>query len=311
MYKSFEEKSFLQWMRSTNQIFTGNEYHFRLGIYLQNKRLVQQHNANMATFAVALNHLAHLTPSEYKSMLGFKMNKGKSAVSSFAATANKVYSASAAATVDWRTKGIVNKIQDQGQCGSCWAFSAVQAAESAYARSTGNLLKFSEQNLVDCVTICYGCSGGLMDYAYYYIIKNQGGSFNSGTDYPYVGYDQSCSFNKNRAIGKISNFIYVTEGSESDLALKVSQYGPVAVAIDASNWSFQLYSSGIYDESSCSSEDLDHGVGCVGYGSENSVNYWIIRNSWGTSWGEQGYIRMVKDKNNQCGEASMACVPIV
>jgi cathepsin L len=102
----------------------------------------------------------------------------------------------------------------------------------------------------------------------------------------------------------------VKEGSESDLQDKVANNGPVAIAIDASHNSFQLYSSGIYDERSCSATNLDHGVGAVGYGTDNGVDYWLVRNSWGTSWGEKGYIRMVRNKNNQCGEATMASVAV-
>jgi cathepsin L len=291
-------------MKETGNMFTGEEYHARLGIFLQNKRLVQEHNAGKFAYTVALNKLAHLTPAEYSALLGFKMaynpNMGKVTQTHYVADDS----------CDWRDKGAVNAIKDQGQCGSCWAFSAVQAAESAYFISKGKLYSYSEQNLVDCVTGCDGCNGGLMTEAYDYVIKNQDGKFMSEKDYPYKAKDQKCKFDASKAIGKITKYINVQSGSEKDLATKVSKYGPAAIAIDASNWSFQLYSSGIYDEPSCSSSNLDHGVGCVGYGSEGSTAYWIVRNSWGKSWGEKGYIRMVKDKNNQCGEATMACIPI-
>lgn len=296
-----EQKAFLGWMRETGNMFTGEEYQTRLGIWLSNKRLVQEHNSANLGFTVALNKLAHLTPAEYRSLLGFRMNSAQRKATVSNAVANDA--------VDWRNKGVVNPIQDQGQCGSCWAFSAIQAQESVYAIANGKLEKLSEQNLVDCVTSCYGCNGGLMDASYDYVIAHQGGKFSYLADYPYTARDGSCKFSAAKAGSMIKSYVNIQEGSEKDLAAKVSTIGPAAIAIDASQWSFQLYSGGIYDESRCSATNLDHGVGCVGYGTEGTKNYWIVRNSWGQGWGEKGYIRMVKDKNNQCGEATMACVP--
>ena len=306
MYQAHEQKSFLGWMRETGNMFTGDEYHQRFGIWLSNKRLVQQHNAANGGFVLAMNKLAHLSPSEYKALLGFKNEKRSDRVKPIAS--NYV----APASIDWREKGVVNPIKDQGQCGSCWTFSTIQAMESQWAVKHTKLYSLSEQNLVDCVTTCYGCNGGLMELAYDYVKTYQKGKFMTEDDYPYKAIDQSCKFNAAKvAEPTVTGYITVTEGDEKDLMNKVAQYGPAAIAIDASHYSFQLYSSGIYDESSCSPEGLDHAVGCVGYGSEGSKNYWIVRNSWGVSWGEKGYIRMIKDKNNQCGEASAACIPTV
>jgi len=302
--QAHEQKAFLGWMRETGNMFTGEEYQTRFGIWLANKRLVQEHNAGKFSFKVAVNKLAHLTPAEYRSMLGFHMTKA-------ARKAAMKTNFKAPASIDWRDKGACNPIKDQAQCGSCWAFSAVQAQESAYQINNGKLQSLSEQNLVDCVTTCAGCNGGIMSEAYDYVINHQDGLWNLEEDYPYTAKDGKCKFDKSKGVSKTTGYMEIEEGSETDLADKVAQYGPAAIAIDASNWSFQLYTSGIYDEPSCSAYDLDHGVGCVGYGAEGGVNYWIVRNSWGTSWGEQGYIRMIKDKNNQCGEASMAIIPKV
>ena len=298
-----EEKSFLSWMRETNNIFTGEEYQTRLGIWLSNSRLIQEHNSANLGFTLSMNHLAHLTPAEYKSLLGFKVSLAKRT----AVKSNSVPNES----VDWREKGIVNPAKNQGSCGSCWAFSAIQAVESGHAKAHGTLIVMSESNLVDCVTECYGCNGGLMDLSYDHVMKNQGGMFMKDSDYPYVARQGACKFDKSKGIGKITGYTNIVEGSEEDLAAKVSQIGVACIAIDASHYSFQLYSSGIYDEKRCSPTDLDHGVGCVGYGSQDGKNFWIVRNSWGAGWGEKGYIRMIKDKGNQCGEASMACVPIM
>ena len=300
-YLQHEAKSFLSGMRSTNQFYTGDEYQTRFGIFLANQRLVKEHNAANKKFTVALNKFAAYTPAEYKALLGFRMDLKKRVAVKSTKKAN-------AESLDWRDKGVVNGIKDQAQCGSCWAFSTVQAIESADAISTGTLQSFSEQNLVDCVTSCFGCNGGLMTEAFQYVIDNQNGQWCLESDYVYKAVDGICQFSKYSHVGSISKYVNVNEGDEDDLAAKCEQYGPVAVAIDASNWSFQLYHGGIYDESSCSPSNLDHGVGCVGYGSEDGTKYWIVRNSWGTSWGEKGYIRMIW-KNNQCGIASMATLP--
>jgi cathepsin L len=307
MFSAAEEKSFIQWMRSNNQIYTSDEYNLRLGLWMQNARIVQEHNRKNLGFTLSMNGLSALTPAEYRSMLSFRP------ISTVRKTLPKKNNANDV-VIDWRDKGCVNAIKNQGSCGSCWAFSTTQAAEGQYAAIRGTLYSFSEQNLVDCVTKdydCEGCDGGLMEGAYNYVIDKQGGQFMLESDYGYKGTAGTCKWDASKAVGKITGITTITEGDEADLADKCLNYGPIAIAIDASHISFQLYNKGIYDEKRCSPDNLDHGVGCIGYGTENDVNYWIVRNSWGTSWGEKGYIRMVKDKNNQCGEASMACFPTV
>lgn len=144
--------------------------------------------------------------------------------------------------------------------------------------------------------------------AYEYVIGLQNGQFCLDSDYVYTGFDGECKFGRFNHFGSISKYVNIVEDDEDDLADKVEKYGPVAVAIDASTYSFKLYSGGIYDEPSCSPRNLDHGVGCIGFGSENGIKYWIVKNSWGTDWGEDGYVRMIW-KNNQCGIASVASIP--
>ena len=299
-YHAHEEKAFVSWMRNTNQLYTGDEYQARLGIFLTNSRLVKEHNSK-GTFKVSLNKFAAMTPTEYKALLGFKpeIKHNKGVKSNF----------KKAGSLDWREKGAVVDVKDQGQCGSCWAFSTIAGAEGANFVASGKLLCFSESNMVDCVDSCYGCDGGLMTSAFDYVISKQGGKFMLEDDYPYKAVQQSCKFDASKAVGSVSKYIEIAEGDEDDLAAKCAQYGPVCVAIDASQWSFQLYTGGVYDEPSCSSWSLDHGVTCVGYGTDSDKDYWIVKNSWGASWGESGYIRMIW-KDNQCGIATMACVPI-
>jgi len=214
-------------------------------------------------------------------------------------------------SVDWRTKGVVTGVKDQGQCGSCWSFSTTGSVEGAWALNY-SLVSLSEQNLMDCSRRYgnLGCNGGLMDSAFKYIIANNG--IDTEASYP---YEESTSYNcryttANRG-ATISSYQDVTSGSESALQNAVVYRGPVSVAIDASNTSFQLYKSGVYYEPKCSSTQLDHGVLTVGYGTGTSGDYWIVKNSWGTSWGQAGYIDMARNKNNNCGIATQASFPVV
>ena len=303
LYHAHEEKAFVSWMRNNNQLYSGDEYQLRFGIYLTNSRLVQEHNAK-GTFKVALNKFAALTPSEYKALLGFKpqIRQNKAIKSNF----------KRADSLDWRLKGAVNEIKDQGQCGSSWAFSAIASAESANFLSSGKLERYSEANLVDCVDdlVCYGCHGGQMSPAFDYVIAKQGGRFNLESDYPYKPSQDRCRFSASKAVGSIRSYIEVNEGDEDELADKCAEYGPVCVGFDASLWSFQCYSSGIYDEPACSPVSLSGAGNVVGYGAEGGTDYWILRISWGVEWGEAGYMRMIRNKGNQCGIATMASVPI-
>lgn len=300
-----EESQFLQWMRTNNKFYIGDEYHFRLGIFLTSLRYVREFNRrNGLTFRVGLNKFSCSTPAELKSILGgYNSYNLYKQVNSFKSKTDSPDS------FDWRDKGVVNPVKNQDKCGACWAFSAISTSESAYAISTGNLIQFSEQNLIDCISGA-GCGGGWADSGCNYIITEQKGQFNSEADYPYTAADGTCKYDSSKAVGKIVSVTSVAYGDENDLKDKIAQYGVASVSISAGNAPFTSYTGGILDDNECSIYLIDHAVACVGYGTENSVDYWIVRNSWGKDWGEEGYVRMIRNKNNKCGIASQAFIAI-
>lgn len=268
------------------------------------------------SYHLKMNHFGDQLQNEVVSnMHGYRMDLKKTAHykekrlfgATFISPANVVLPAS----VDWRAKGAVTPIKNQGQCGSCWSFSSTGALEGQNFRKTKKLISLSEQNLIDCSTSYgnNGCQGGLMDYAFQYVKDN--GGLDTEKTYPYDGLQKECRFNK-KNVGAINvGLVDLPEGDEAKLKEAVATVGPISVAIDASHESFQFYSHGIYSDPDCKPSELDHAVLVVGYGSEGGRDYWIVKNSWGTSWGEEGYMKLARNENNTCGIASSASYPLV
>ncbi|XP_078343799.1 cathepsin L-like peptidase [Oculina patagonica] len=280
-------------------------------IWQDNLKRINSHN-EVHKYELAMNHLGDMTSQEVKEMLnGYKMTKNIKGAdekpSTFLAPANVKIPDS----VDWRTEGYVTPVKNQGHCGSCWAFSTTGSLEGQHFRKTGKLISLSEQNLVDCSSSFgnNGCHGGLMDNAFKYIKSNDG--VDTEDSYPYRAQVGTCHFNVSAVGATDTGFMDITSGDESALQAASASVGPISVAIDASHSSFQFYHKGVYDEPACSSTQLDHGVLVVGYGNEEGQDYWLIKNSWGPTWGEEGYIKIARNKDNKCGVATSASYPLV
>jgi len=278
--------------------------------FSDNEKIIQEHNAKGLSWTLGHNEYSDLTWETFKARYvgGFQYNPHLNR------TKNYDYSLLTqnvtASSIDWRSKGAVTPVKNQEQCGSCWAFSTVGAVEGGYQIAGNNLTKFSEQDLVSCDNAQHGgtdegCNGGLMDNAFKWIETN---GLCSESDYPYTsgGGDTGTCKSTCKAGVTVSGFSDVP--GESGMIPAINK-GPVSVAIEADRSTFQLYRGGVIDNEACGKQ-LDHGVLVVAYGTDSSLSkdYYTIKNSWGGSWGEQGYVRFVRDKD-QCGVADSASYP--
>jgi len=293
-------RAFVKFVKDYSKSYAQSEFTQRYNVFKSNMDFVDAWNAQ-DYHTVGINKFADLTAAEFSAIYnGMKVQ--------YNGTMTYVPS-STATSVDWRTKGAVTPIKDQGQCGSCWSFSSTGSLEGAHFLAKGALVSLSEQNLVDCSVPegNEGCNGGLMTQAFDYIKKNKG--IDTEASYPYTATGPNdCKFKAADIGSTIVSYTNIASGSEADLVTKIDE-GPVSVAIDASHSSFQLYTTGIYYEPACSASALDHGVLAVGYGTTAAKDFYIVKNSWGTSWGMAGFIQMSRNRNNNCGIATMATIP--
>jgi len=275
--------------------------------YEANEIIIQEHNAMGLSYTLGHNEFSDMTWEEFKSgyVSGMESNPHLRREKNFDLEAEAMPALEDA--VDWVTKGAVTPIKNQGQCGSCWAFSTTGSFEGAYQIATGNLESFSEQQLVSCDKVDDGCSGGLMDNAFKWIKGN--GGLCTESDYEYTSASGSTGTCKSTcsAAGVNTGFTDVTPGNEDALQSAVAK-GPVSVAIEADKSVFQLYKSGVFTSASECGTQLDHGVLAVGYGTDGGKDYWKVKNSWGASWGESGYIRMERAVDC-CGIATQPSYP--
>lgn len=282
----------------------------RYARWQQTTHEVELHNTQYADstgFKQGINQFSDMTHEEYKAtMLTLKVpknwRKGKKFIPSNEPVPN---------SVDWRDSGYVTDVKNQGQCGSCYSFAATGSLEGQWFKKNKKLISESEQQIVDCSGKYgnQGCGGGWYGAAWDYV-KDAGG-IEDENSYPYRAYRGYCKFDESEVVATDSGTIDVEQGSEDALQAAIAEVGPVAVAIDASHSSFQRYSDGVYYEPWCGNgeSDLDHAVLAVGYGNEDGQDYWLVKNSWGDYWGDEGYIKMIRNEDNNCGIATAAAYP--
>ncbi|XP_017972028.1 PREDICTED: vignain [Theobroma cacao] len=283
----------------------------RFNVFKENLKFIHKVNQMDKPYKLKVNKYADMTNHEFMStrrskVSHYRMFHGPRRVTEFRHEKTDILPPS----IDWRKKGAVTGIKDQGKCGSCWAFSTVVAVEGINKIKTGELVSLSEQELVDCDKESQGCNGGLMEQAFEFIKQSDG--LKTENNYPYRAKDEFCDSSKlNGSVVIIDGYEMVPERDEKALMKAVANQ-PVSIALDAGGKDLQFYSEGVFT-GDCGTE-LNHGVAVVGYGATlNGTKYWIVKNSWGPEWGEHGYIRMQRDIDKEeglCGLTLEACYPV-
>jgi C1A family cysteine protease len=301
------------------EYLSATERDYREYMYTRNVRKIARHNAKGLSWTMAVNQFADLSKGEFAERYLTGANSGGYNNATHLRAKNYDWSllrtnlSALPSSVDWTTKGAVTPVKDQGQCGSCWSFSATGALEGAWFVSRKVLTNLSEQQLVDCSTAegNQGCNGGLMDYAFQYAKVN---GLTSESSYPYSATGpNACKASGLPVLVKATGFTDVPTNSQTALMTAVVRQ-PVSVAIEADQNAFQFYSSGVLTKA-CGT-NLDHGVLLVGYGTQSGLDYYKVKNSWGTTWGQGGYVLLGRGPSyngnqGQCGIQMDPSFPVV
>ena len=290
----------------------------RFAVFQSNLDTIMAHNANdTRTFDMGVNQFTDMTADEFKSRMGLRKKitglvglRLGDTVKGMACSAFTSSGASLPTSVDWRTKGAVTPVKDQGQCGSCWSFSATGAMEGAWAIGKGSLVSLSEQELVDCAGIRYGsqgCNGGQMNGAFNFAMDK---GICTESAYPYFSGDTQTAGTCATCDSAVTVKACYSVKANDQMALKEAvSKGPVAIAIEADTRYFQSYASGILTSATCGTT-LDHGVLIVGYGTDSGQDYWLVKNSWSTTWGDAGYLKIARsDSTNDVGICGISMDP--
>ena len=293
---------YISFIEENNKTYNFNNYK----TFSENIDFIDEMNAQNLSYELGINQFIDK---------GFNMHKMVKRDECHNCFSNKLIDTIIPHSVDWREQGVVTNVKNQGECGSCWSFSSTGAIEGINAINFRRLHNASEQQLMDCSTEegNQGCEGGMMDNAFKYVINNNG--LCSEEDYPYQGEQGSCQENQCNNVVNISDYSDIEQNNEHILMRAVSQQ-PISVAIQANVSSFKFYRSGVYQDPQCG-DQLDHGVLIVGYGTDRfqGLDYWIVKNSWGPEWGDNGYIKILRNydqsESGMCGIASQPSFPIV
>ncbi|CAG13112.1 unnamed protein product, partial [Tetraodon nigroviridis] len=302
-----DEQHFKSWMALHNKAYSVQEFHQRLQIFTENKRRIEKHNGGNHSFTMGLNQFSDMTFAEFRKRFLWSEPQNCSATKGSYMKTNSPQPES----IDWRTKGnYVTPVKNQGACGSCWTFSTTGCLESVTAINTGKLVPLSEQQLVDCAWDFnnHGCNGGLPSQAFEYIKYNKGLMTESG--YPYTAFEGKCKYKPELAAAFVKNVVNITAYDEKGMEDAVATHNPVSFAFEVTD-DFMHYKGGVYSSSRChkTTDKVNHAVLAVGYGNNNSsVPYWIVKNSWGPYWGENGYFLIERGKN-MCGLAACSSYP--
>jgi len=306
------EEEYRQFAIKFNREFDSiDEAEMRLAVFKTNSDYIDWFNEQDYSFKLAINHFADMSEAEFRTKVMPTIPRPPNSGATYVHPPPKSPE-DLPPYVNWRVKNAVTEVKDQGCCGSCWTFGTTGSLEGAWSIKTGNLISLSEQQIVDCSWpfMVQGCGGGYAANAFEYIMSN--GGLGTEKSYPYLMQDGYCHQDRSSGV-TVSGYVNVTAYSESALQDAVATAGPVAVAIDAAFPMFRFYTSGVYYNPRCQSslDDLDHEVLAVGYGKEDGQDYWLVKNSWSIFWGDRGYIKMARNRDNNCGIASDANYPLV
>ncbi|CAH0720283.1 unnamed protein product, partial [Brenthis ino] len=286
-------------------------------VFAKNKYNVAKHNQlyerGEVSFRLGINKFSDMTLKQFARINGYRQTKRSMEDNFLEATYIKAANVMPPRSVDWRELGAVTEVKNQELCAACWSFSATGALEGQHFRKHGHLESLSEQNLIDCSYNSFnnnGCDGGNVENAFAYV--NFIGGIDTEQNYPYEANQNKCRYNSTDSeVGDVG-ISYIPKGNEAELMMAVATIGPIAVAIDANHESFKGYTSDVYYEKNCSSKRLNHAVLVVGYGrDERHGDYWLVKNSYGRDWGEDGYMRLARNRGNHCGVATDATYPLV